>query len=83
MFGLIPAYGFFIRHARGIELHNVGVSFLQDDRRPAFVLHDVKAADFQHVKSRKLDGVPAFVLMDVEDFRLDDTAIPRAARKEM
>jgi polygalacturonase len=83
MFGLIPAYGFFIRHARGVELHNVTVSFLQDDRRPAFVLHDVKAVEFQHVKSRKLEGVPTFVLMNVEDFRSDETAIPRAGRKEM
>ena len=38
MFGMLPAYGFFIRHAGNIELNDVDVSFLQEDRRPAFVL---------------------------------------------
>jgi len=38
MFGMLPAYGFFIRHAKGIELNNVEVGFMEEDRRPAFVL---------------------------------------------
>jgi hypothetical protein len=53
MFGMLPAYGFFIRHARGIELNNVEVGFMKEDRRPAFVLESVKSADFQHVKAQK------------------------------
>jgi hypothetical protein len=34
MFGLLPAHGFFIRHAKGIEMANVEVGFLDEDRRP-------------------------------------------------
>src|SRR5215510_7581374 len=41
MFGEIPAYGFFIRHAKGVSLSNVEVSYLTEEFRPAFVLDDV------------------------------------------
>jgi polygalacturonase len=41
MFGEIPAYGFFIRHAKGVSLSNVEVSYMTEEFRPAFVLHDV------------------------------------------
>jgi hypothetical protein len=89
MFGMLPAYGFFIRHARGIELHNVEVGFLKEDRRPAFVLDSVKAADFQHVKAQKAAGVPVFVLLNVEDFWVHgspmtpDAHLEKVERKEM
>lgn len=89
MFGMLPAYGFFIRHAKGIELHNVEVGFLKEDRRPAFVLDSVKTADFQHVRAQKAEGVPAFVLLRVEDFTLHgspmapDAHLDRVERQEM
>jgi polygalacturonase len=68
MFGQIPAYGFFIRHVKGIELNNVEVSFLNEDFRPAFILNDVKKADFHHVKAQHAPDVPTFVLKNVEEF---------------
>ena len=68
MFGILPAYGFFIRHAKGIELNDVEVGFMQEDRRPAFVLDDVSGADFHHVKAQKAAGIPTIVLKNVEDF---------------
>jgi polygalacturonase len=89
MFGLLPAYGFFIRHAKGIELTNVEVGFMQEDRRPAFVLDDVDGADFQHVKAQKAAGVSTIVLKNVKNFTsrgstpLPDTQIPTAERREM
>ncbi len=89
MFGMLPAYGFFIRHAQGIELNNVEVGFLKEDRRPAFVLDSVKAADFQHVKAQKAAGVPAFVLLNVEDFSVHgshsvpDAHLDKVVRQEM
>ena len=44
----MPAYGFFIRHVKGIQLNNVEVSYAQEELRPAFVLNDVNGADFFH-----------------------------------
>jgi polygalacturonase len=89
MFGMMPAYGFFLRHVKGIELHNVEVGFIKEDRRPAFVLDTVKAVDFQHVKAQKASGVPAFVLLHVEDFSVHgspltpDAHLDKVERKEM
>jgi polygalacturonase len=89
MFGMLPAYGFFIRHAKGIELNNVEVGFIEEDRRPAFVLDQVNGVDFQHVKAQKAAGVSTIVLKNVENFTargctpLPDTQVSKADRREM
>ncbi len=70
MFGEIPAYGFFIRHVKGIELNNVEVSFINEDFRPAFILDDVKGANFINVKAQHAPDVPIFVLKKVNDLNL-------------
>jgi polygalacturonase len=88
MFGLLPAYGFFIRHAKGIELSNVEVNFLQEDRRPAFVLDQVNGATFENVKAQKAPNVSTFVLKNVENFEtfrcrpVADMQVARADRRE-
>jgi polygalacturonase len=89
MFGILPAYGFFIRHATGVEFNNVEVGYMKEDRRPAFVLDTVKGIDLQHVKMQKASGVPAIVLLNVEDFSVyrsspvPDAHVEKADRKEM
>ena len=74
MFGLIPAYGFFIRHAQGIQISDVNIGTMTEDRRPAFVLEDVKGIEFSHVKAQKAPSIPTFVLMNVEDLSIDHCA---------
>jgi polygalacturonase len=39
--GIRPAYGFYIRHAKGVLLRNVEVRFAMPDFRPAIVARDV------------------------------------------
>jgi polygalacturonase len=68
MFGTLPAYGFFIRHADAVSIDNVEVRFEKQDTRPAFVLRDVTVADFHHDKADKAPDTPTFVLDDVDDF---------------
>ena len=72
MFGTIPAYGFFIRHVKGIEMDNVEISYLKEDLRPAFILDDVKNAEFRNVKAQHAPDVPMFILNSVEDFYTHD-----------
>jgi polygalacturonase len=38
MFGKLPAYGFFIRHARDVRLSDIRLRYQQADGRPAFVV---------------------------------------------
>jgi polygalacturonase len=68
MFGEMPAYGFFIRHVKGISMNDVEVSFMTNELRPPFVLTDVKGADFHRVKAQRLNNERTFVLKDVSDF---------------
>ncbi|MET0650270.1 MAG: glycoside hydrolase family 28 protein [Pyrinomonadaceae bacterium] len=88
MFGEIPAYGFFIRHARGVELSNVEVGFMTEDLRPAFHLEDVRTASFLGVTAQKAADVPTFVLKMVEDFTVrnsrpvPDTRVERTESKK-
>lgn len=73
MFGLLPAYGFFIRHAAGIELNDVHVGYMQPDQRPAFVLDDVDGADFQHVSAQVASGASTFVLKNAKNFTVQSS----------
>ncbi len=41
MFGILPCWGFYIRHARGIVLRNVRLELAQPDLRTAFIADDV------------------------------------------
>ena len=83
MFGEIPAYGFFIRHAKGVTLSNVEIGYLSDELRPPFVLHDVNGVVFNHVTAQRAKDVPAFLFRNVLDFTthnfkgLPDTRLDR------
>jgi polygalacturonase len=68
MFGELPVYGFFLRHAKGIKLNDVVVSYMSDDSRPAFLLDDVSGGDFNRVTAQRAANVPTFVLKNVSDF---------------
>jgi polygalacturonase len=60
IFGILPAWGFYIRHARGIELDGVDLSSIQPDKRPAFVLVDTQDFSIRGSKpapDMKLDSV--------------------------
>lgn len=66
MFGALPATGFFIRHARNVEMSNVEIQTGKPDARPAFWLQDVTGADFFRLR---LPSGPKFALDQVAHFR--------------
>ena len=70
MFGLLPAWAFFIRHASGIEMDGIDVSAEHEDHRPAFVLEDVTRPEFRNLNARIAEGSASFVLLKVRDFLL-------------
>jgi polygalacturonase len=71
--GTMPAYGFFIRHVKGLVMRDIDVRTLTPDARPPFVLEDVSDAHFDHVKAPHAEGVPVFVKRDVSNLDLRDT----------
>jgi hypothetical protein len=88
MFGLLPAWGFFIRHAKGIQFDNVDIDYVKEDRRPAFVLDDAKSIVLRDVNAPKAAGASTFVLMNVKGFEvrgsetMPDTKLDAVTRKE-
>jgi polygalacturonase len=67
-FGILPTYGMFARHVKGLSLDHVEVRYAKDEQRPAFFLQDVTNADFDHVKAPHAADVPTYVLKDVNGF---------------
>ena len=62
MFGELPAWGFYIRHAEGIKLNNIRLAFKEDDFRPAFVMDDVKGIRFSDITIKTVKELPAILL---------------------
>lgn len=71
MFGILPARGFFVRHARNLEFSNIEISTAKSDDRPAFWMQDVQGVDLFRVKAGK--NTQAYSLRDVRDFRSFDS----------
>jgi polygalacturonase len=88
-FGIMPAYGFFIRHVKGLEMNDVEVKYMKPDLRPQFVLNDVKDAEFNNIKAQPLADVPTFVMSNVENFSivqsrpLPDMRVERIVQKRL
>ena len=68
MFGMLPATGWYVRHAKNVEFSNVEIAAVNADARAAFYLEDVAGADFFRLK---LPGRERqFLLKNVADFRV-------------
>ncbi|MFT3746536.1 MAG: glycoside hydrolase family 28 protein [Pyrinomonadaceae bacterium] len=86
MFGVLPAYGFYVRHAKGITFDNVKITYEKPEERPAFVLDNVKDIDLFRIDAQPTSGY--FLLKRVENFNVQqsknitDQKIERTDRKE-
>jgi polygalacturonase len=73
MFGKAPAYAFYLRHVKAIEIHHVKVGYVQPEGRTAVVLDDVSDASFHAVNMRRGQGGAAlFALHGVNGFSARD-----------
>jgi len=72
MFGPTPAYGFFLRHATGIELHHVKLDHNGDDARAPFVLDDVSDIHLDHVQAKPSSSGIFFDLRNVKGLEVHD-----------
>jgi len=41
LFGMLPSWGIYVRHATGVRMHDIALHLLAADRRPAITLDDV------------------------------------------
>ena len=57
--GILPAYGVFARHVRGLELANINVRSDTEDLRPALACVDVDGLEIDNFKARLAPNVAA------------------------
>lgn len=72
-----PSYGFYIRHAQGVSLYNVSVSYKWEDLRPPFYLDDTFNILFHNVSgeisSNSLSPTCAVVIQSSGNFSLENS----------
>jgi len=90
MFGTMPSHGFYIRHAKGIEISNIQIETVKPDARPVFVMNDVENVDLFRIKAPRVPDVPACILNNVRNFAasaskplMPDTQIDRADQNKI
>jgi len=66
MFGELPAWGLYVRHARNIKLINFKVSLEKPDFRPAMVIDDVSGLRLQNVSIPEEAGKIPIIYKDVQ-----------------
>lgn len=76
MFGELPAWGFYIRHADGIKIRNMILTCNGADFRPAFIADDVKVLSLNKVVIPQVKAQPVIVLNKVISPEINDIKIP-------
>jgi len=72
-FGILPAYGFFIRHAKNIELSNINLHLLGSETRPAMILSDIEGIKLRNVTADKGTDPKFLKLKNVNGLSIKDS----------
>ena len=70
MFDATPAYGFFVRHMKGLSMSNIQLRTENPDARPAIIFEDVSGARSFNVQAQTSGAAPVFSLRQVENFAI-------------
>lgn len=71
--GVMPAYGFFIRHAKNIELNNVEIHYLGAETRPPFYIEDVDGMAMQNTSLQAVDKAGLLVGKNLSRLLIKDS----------
>ena len=81
MFGELPAWGFYLRHAEGIKMINVKISYREADFRPAMVMDDVKDVDMEGVTILTAIEMPVIFLNNTSGVTFKNLKLPVSEEK--
>lgn len=73
--GVMPGYGIFARHVRGLELANFNLSFENEDKRPAMVCDDVDGLDIDNLEAQLSEGVSAARMDGVKNVSIRNSPV--------
>ncbi len=83
MFGELPAWGFYIRHADGIKIKNLVLTCKGTDYRPAFIADDVKGLSLNALSIPQVKTKPVILLNKVSGLVLKTIKIPGSAKQNI
>ena len=81
MWGELPAWGLYMRHAEGIKIKNFTISYKEDDYRPAMVFDDVKGVDLRDIKIPTAKEMPMIFLNNTTGIHMTGLKIPVSEEK--
>lgn len=76
MFGELPCWGLYVRHATGIQLKNIKLQYKKEDFRPALIFDDVQQLQVQGLQVPTAKSIPVIVLKDVPAPQLNTMKLP-------
>ena len=76
MFGELPAWGFYIRHAKGVTFKNVKINHEEADFRPLLVFDDVRDISIHGLKVDKSENKHFIILKNSKIIRTGNTNFP-------
>jgi polygalacturonase len=83
MFGELPAWGLYVRHAHGIAFRNFRICLKQKDFRPAMVFDDVRGLRLERVYTGPVSGTPVILLNDVPEAILRVVDYPKGSGERL
>ena len=76
MFGALPSYGFYCRHAGNIRFTNIEFDFKEAEARPAFLFDDVNKLELRSIKARTTGTSPVIWFKNVRNAFIQSTIVP-------
>lgn len=83
MFGELPAWALYVRHAKGISLNNVQFIQQQPDYRPAGIFDDVSGLQLNELNIPVCSTLPVLILNKVSKETLGNLKLPGENSKEV
>ena len=77
MFGKLPAYGFYCRHAKNLRFIDVEINFTEPDERPAIVCDDISGLELHKIKGISTGNEPLIKCKDVKNVFIQSCIAPR------
>jgi polygalacturonase len=76
IFGDLPAYGFYIRHAKNITLENIQLRFSKEEERPALMADDVEQLMIKGLKAQASSKSPELIrFVNVKDAAISESRV--------
>jgi molybdopterin-binding protein len=76
MFGELPAWGFYIRHAKGIAFKNIKLNYKTSDFRPAMVFDDVSSISIDGLQVEKGENPYQVIMKKTEKVSIKNIKLP-------